>query len=125
MSSVCRDHRERGEEGEAVHIACGGNLTHSPAQPSSSCWRSIVIVRCPGCSSLHLVADNIGWFEHLTEKGHNIEEWATADGLQIETGEEAWKLLQQAEAKSADAAGAGDAHQAAKVASHPRPPESE
>lgn len=33
----------------------------------------MVIIRCEGCQNLHLVADNLGWFE---EGGVNIEDLA-------------------------------------------------
>eukprot|EP00906_Rhabdomonas_costata_P018420 RCo026907 len=38
--------------------------------------RGVVIVQCPGCKSLHLVADNLGWFGDE----RNIEEIMKAKG---------------------------------------------
>ena len=34
--------------------------------------KGIVIVRCPGCESLHLIADNLGWFKHV-EHRYSVE----------------------------------------------------
>ena len=39
--------------------------------------RGIVIVRCPGCENLHLVADNLGWFR---DQPTNIEDLAREKG---------------------------------------------
>ena len=30
--------------------------------------KGIVIVKCPGCDSKHLIADNLGWFKHVGHK---------------------------------------------------------
>ena len=43
----------------------------------NSYHNGVVLVRCDGCQNLHLIADNLGWFE---EKGVNIEELAKRSG---------------------------------------------
>ncbi|KAI0222826.1 hypothetical protein LSAT2_025919 [Lamellibrachia satsuma] len=44
--------------------------------------KGIVIVKCPGCDSRHLIADNIGWFKHVEHK--NVEEILASKGEQVQ-----------------------------------------
>lgn len=55
----------------------------------------IVLVRCPGCSNLHLVADHLGWFgsgktieDILQSKGEAVVRKATADDSVFEISPE-------------------------------------
>ncbi|CAG0914778.1 unnamed protein product [Notodromas monacha] len=43
--------------------------------------RGIVIVKCPGCENLHLIADRLCWFKHL--EGRDIEEFLKERGEEI------------------------------------------
>ena len=45
----------------------------------------VVLVRCEGCNNLHLVADNLGWFE---DDGVNRGRSITVESLLKEKGEE-------------------------------------
>lgn len=51
-------------------------------------YKGVVLVRCPGCENLHLVADRLGWFEDngidvesiLKQKGEKVR-FATAEDV--------------------------------------------
>ena len=43
--------------------------------------KGVVIVKCSGCSNNHLIADNLGWWPELQEKGiRNVEDLLLAKG---------------------------------------------
>ncbi|ELT94842.1 hypothetical protein CAPTEDRAFT_70323, partial [Capitella teleta] len=41
--------------------------------------KGVVIVRCPGCESMHLIADHLGYFQHVQGR-RNIEEILSEKG---------------------------------------------
>lgn len=51
----------------------------------------MVLIRCESCDSLHLIADNLGWFEDskvniqqiMDRKGENVTTNITQDGIEI------------------------------------------
>jgi len=63
----------------------------------------VVLAHCPGCQNIHLVADNLGWFE---DGQWNLEQAARARGEKVLVIEDDASLLQllpnAAEAPQAD-----------------------
>ncbi|EGR31647.1 hypothetical protein IMG5_105310 [Ichthyophthirius multifiliis] len=42
--------------------------------------QGVVLIRCEGCDNLHLVADNLGWFE---DEQTNVEDILKSKGKKI------------------------------------------
>jgi protein import protein ZIM17 len=67
----------------ALVFTCGRCNTRSMKKFTRLSYeKGVVIIQCPGCKSLHLVADNLGWFGD--EK--NIEEIVKAKGETVLRG---------------------------------------
>eukprot|EP01027_Heterolobosea_sp_BB2_P025494 GEZU01039125.1.p1 GENE.GEZU01039125.1~~GEZU01039125.1.p1 ORF type:complete len:309 (-),score=70.53 GEZU01039125.1:150-1076(-) len=68
----------------AIIFTCKVCETRSLKQfTKKSYTEGLVIVQCPGCKNLHLIADNFGWFQETIEEqggGKNIEHFAAMKG---------------------------------------------
>ncbi|KAG7401184.1 hypothetical protein PHYBOEH_002368 [Phytophthora boehmeriae] len=56
-------------------------------------YKGVVLVRCPGCENLHLVADRLGWFE---DDGTDVESLLAQKGEKVRfvTGEDVLELTE-------------------------------
>ena len=70
----------------------------------SSYEKGVVLLRCEGCNSLHLIADNLGWFEDdgvYKGSNTNIETILAAKGEKVNKfiSDETMEFLMDEEAK--------------------------
>ncbi|KAL7569019.1 hypothetical protein ACA910_021303 [Epithemia clementina (nom. ined.)] len=58
----------------AIIFTCTVCNTRSAKQFTENAYRrGVVLVRCPGCRNLHLIADRLGWFDDMEGKTFDIE----------------------------------------------------
>ncbi|KAL2642303.1 hypothetical protein R1flu_009890 [Riccia fluitans] len=70
----------------AMLFTCTVCETRSAKTMSRASYETgVVIVRCPGCKNLHLIADRYGWFG---EKG-GVEDFLAEKGIDVRTGSDA------------------------------------
>lgn len=70
----------------AMLFTCNVCETRSAKTMSRATYETgIVIVRCPSCRNLHLIADRLGWFG---EPG-SVEDFLSQQGVSVRTGVEA------------------------------------
>eukprot|EP00775_Hariotina_reticulata_P003968 gene3968-4221_t len=66
----------------AIAFTCGRCDTRSVKAFSRQAFeQGVVLITCPGCQAMHLIADHLGWFgdrgfkidEYMQSKGHTVK----------------------------------------------------
>ena len=74
-----------GRHDMAMLFTCNVCNTRSAKTMSKSSYENgVVIVRCPSCQNLHLIADRLGWFG----KPGSVESFLADKGLEVRKGVE-------------------------------------
>uniref|UniRef100_A0A0G4HB80 DNL-type domain-containing protein n=1 Tax=Chromera velia CCMP2878 TaxID=1169474 RepID=A0A0G4HB80_9ALVE len=91
-----------GADGEYVIVyTCSKCDTRSGKKFSKQAYHNgVVLVRCPGCDSLHLVADHLGWFEDdnktiediMRERGEKVRTLNDLVHLEVDSSSEGRQL---------------------------------
>eukprot|EP00200_Dunaliella_tertiolecta_P006669 CAMPEP_0202359540 /NCGR_PEP_ID=MMETSP1126-20121109/12795_1 /ASSEMBLY_ACC=CAM_ASM_000457 /TAXON_ID=3047 /ORGANISM="Dunaliella tertiolecta, Strain CCMP1320" /LENGTH=226 /DNA_ID=CAMNT_0048952979 /DNA_START=148 /DNA_END=828 /DNA_ORIENTATION=+ len=94
----------------AMMYTCGKCETRSMKTFSHQAYKhGVVLVRCPSCQSLHLIADNLGWFG---ERGWNVERlMAHARNLGTGPASRQSSASHSSEDRSTSNGGVGDKHE--------------
>ena len=84
----------RAQEGLLLMAYTCGKCEHKQARTfsKSSYLKGVVLIRCENCDSLHLVADNLGWFEDskvniqiiMERQGKHITTNVTSSAIEID-----------------------------------------
>jgi len=84
----------RGQEGLLLMAFTCSKCETKQAKTFSkqSYTKGVILIRCDGCDSLHLIADNLGWFEDssvniqdiMREKGEQVTTNITDSGIEFE-----------------------------------------
>ena len=77
------------------HNKCGTKQARTFSKDSY--YKGVVLIRCEGCNNLHLIADNLGWFEKdgvyrgnnvnvetlLKDKGLTVHKYISQEGVEF------------------------------------------
>lgn len=68
----------------AVIFTCTVCDTRSAKQFTEHAYlHGVVIVRCPGCQNLHLIADRLGWFDDTDSKEFDLQQLEKMTGQKV------------------------------------------
>jgi protein import protein ZIM17 len=79
----------------AIVFTCNVCETRSAKQFTEHAYRNgVVLVRCPGCQNLHLIADRLGYFDDTDGTNFDLERLEQMTGQKVKTvsDETVWEL---------------------------------